>query len=174
MGGAIAGDVGVIFPGTVDQSSIGARQDVLVYTTAPLDQDVEVTGPVTVTLFASSTARDTDFTAKLIDVSPSGHCMNLTDGIIRARYREPKRPAIFIQPEDVNEFTIDLWATSNLFKRGHRIRVDISSSNFPRFDRNTNTGEFIGTDNRFVSVLQTVYHNSDYPSHVVLPIVLAD
>ena len=173
-GGAVFGDPGLAFPGAYDQARTEERQDVLVYTTPPLEQDTEVTGPVAVTLFASSSARDTDFTAKLVDVSPSGRAMNLTDGIIRARHREPRQPASLIEPDDVYEYNIDLWATSNLFKQGHRIRLEISSSNFPRFDRNANTGEPIGSDTRFVSALQTVYHTSDYPSHVSLPIVPAD
>jgi putative CocE/NonD family hydrolase len=173
-GGAVIGDPGLAFPGAYDQTRIEQRQDVLVYTTPPLEQDTEVTGPVVVTLFASSSAQDTDFTAKLVDVSPSGYAMNLTDGIIRARHREPRQPASLIEPNDIYEYNIDLWATSNVFKQGHRIRVEVSSSNFPRFDRNTNTGEAIGSDTRFVSALQTVYHTSDYPSHISLPIVPAE
>jgi putative CocE/NonD family hydrolase len=173
-GGAVEGELGLVFAGAFDQSQVEERQDVLVYTTPPLEQDTEVTGPVTVTLFASSTARDTDFTAKLVDVSPSGYAMNLTDGIIRARHRELRQPASLIEPDEIYEYTIDLWATSNVFKQGHRIRIEVSSSNFPRFDRNTNTGEPIGSDTRFVSVLQTVHHSSDHPSHVLLPIVPAE
>ena len=126
---------------------------------------------MTVTLYASSSARDTDFTGKLVDVSPDGYARNLTDGIIRARYRNPRTSASLLQPGQVYEFNIDLWATSNLFRKGHQIRVEISSSNFPRFDRNTNTGEPIGTDGDFVSALQTVHHTAEYPSHVTLPIV---
>ena len=141
---------------------------------APLDRDTEVTGPITVTLYASSTAPDTDFTAKLVDVEPCGYARNLTDGIIRARYRTPRTAASLIEPGQVYEYTIDLWATSNLFKKGHRIRLEVSSSNFPRFDRNANTGEPIGTDAGFVSALQTVYHTRQYPSHVTLPIVPRD
>ena len=132
---------------------------------------MEATGPVQVVLYASSSAPDTDFTAKLVDVEPSGYSRNLADGIIRARYRRPRQPASFIQPGQVYDFTIDLSATSNLFKRGHRIRLEISSSNFPRFDRNTNTGAAIGTDAELTSALQTIYHNPEYPSHVRLPIV---
>ncbi len=104
-------------------------------------------------------------------VEPCGYARNLTDGIIRARYRTPRTGASFIEPGKVYEYTIDLWATSNLFRKGHRIRLEVSSSNFPRFDRNTNTGEPIGTDAGFVSALQTVYHTSQYPSHVTLPVV---
>ena len=171
-GGALAGQLDLMPAGAFDQSRIEEREDVLVYTAPPLSEDTEVTGPVSVTLYASSSAPDTDFTAKLVDVSPSGYAMNLTDGIVRARYRDSKRPANPIEPDEVYEFVIDLWATSNLFRAGHRIRVEISSSNFPRFDRNANTGAPIGLDTEFVAALQTVHHSADYPSHVLLPVVL--
>ncbi len=170
-GGALNGAPGIMAAGVFDQRPVERRPDVLVYTTPPLEQYMEVTGPITVTLYASTSARDTDFTAKLVDVSPAGRASNLTDGIVRARYRTPRTPAAPIEPGQVTEYTIDLWATSNLFRRGHRIRLEISSSNYPRFDRNTNTGEPIGTDSSFVSALQTVYHTSEYPSHVTLPVV---
>ena len=170
-GGGLCCDPAFLPSGAFDQRPIESRPDVLVYSTPPLDRPVEVTGPVQVTLHASSSAPDTDFTAKLIDVEPSGYSRNLADGIIRARYRQPRQPASLIQPGQVYEYTIDLLATSNLFKQGHRIRVEISSSNFPRFDRNTNTGEAIGSDAGFVSALQTVYHTPEYPSHIKLPIV---
>ena len=170
-GGSLIGNITPLSPGAYDQRSVEARPDVLVYTTPPLDEATEVTGPVSVTLFASSSTSDTDFTAKLVDVSESGYARNLTDGIIRARYRVPREPASPIEPGRVYEYKIDLWATSNLFRKGHRIRLDVSSSNFPRFDRNTNTGEPIGTDTSFVSALQTVLHSPEYPSHVTLPIV---
>ena len=136
-----------------------------------LERDVEVTGPVSLTLYASSSAPDTDFTAKLVDVEPCGYARNLTDGIIRARYRRPRQPASPIEPDQVYEFNIDLWATSNVFKAGHRIRLEVSSSNFPRFARNANTGAPIGTDATFVSALQTVLHTGEHPSHVTLPVV---
>ena len=170
-GGGLCCDQGFVPPGAFDQRQIEARPDVLVYTTPPLESYMEVTGPITVTLYASTSARDTDFTAKLVDVDESGFARNLTDGIIRARYRTRRAPATLIEPGDVYEYKIDLWATSNLFRKGHRIRLEVSSSNFPRFDRNTNTGEPIGTDRELVSALQTVYHTSRYSSHVTLPIV---
>ena len=173
-GGPLCCDPGTIPTGAYDQRSVEARPDVLVYSTPPLESYVEVTGPVTVTLYASSSARDTDFTAKLLDVCTSGCAINLTDGIVRARYRKPRSPASLIEPGEVHEYRIDLWATSNLFKRGHQIRLEISSSNFPRFDRNTNSGEPIGSDAGLVPALQTVHHSSRYPSHVVLPIVPRD
>ena len=170
-GGQLCCDPAFMASGAYDQRPVEARSDVLVYSTPPLERDTEVTGPVRVTLYASSSARDTDFTAKLVDVYPDGYARNLTDGIIRARYRKPRSPASLIQPGQVYEFDIDLWATSNLFKKGHQIRVEVSSSNFPRFDRNTNTGEPIGTDGDFVSALQTVHHTAEYPSHITLPVV---
>tara|TARA_B100000809_G_scaffold100806_2_gene99398 strand:- start:710 stop:1201 length:492 start_codon:yes stop_codon:yes gene_type:complete len=158
-------------PGAYDQRDIESRDDVLVYSTSPLEQDMEVTGPVSVTLFATSSAVDTDFTAKLVDVEPNGAARNLTDGIIRARYRGPKQPAELITPDQIYEFTIDLWATSNVFKKGHRIRLDISSSNFPRFDRNLNTGGPIGGETEFVSALQTVLHSGANASCLHLEVV---
>ena len=171
VGGGLCCDPAFMANGAYDQRWVEARADVLVYSTPPLPEDVEVTGPVTVTLYASSNVPDTDFTAKLVDVEPSGYARNLTDGIIRARYRTPRQPASLIQPGTVYEYTIDLWATANLFKKGHQIRVEISSSNFPRFDRNMNTGEPIGSDIHFVPALQTIHHTSQYPSHIELPIV---
>ena len=170
-GGGLCCDFAFVSPGAFDQRPIEARPDVLVYTTPPLEQDTEVTGPVTVTLYASTSAADTDFTAKLVDVAESGEAMNLADGIIRARYRQARTPASLVQPGEVYEYTIDLWATSNVFKTGHSIRLEISSSNFPKYDRNANTGETIGLDARFVSALQTVHHSSEFPSHVKLPTV---
>ena len=170
-GGGLCCDRAFVPPGAYDQRPVEARPDVLVYSTHAMDQDTEVTGPVTVTLYAASSAPDTDFTAKLVDVDPGGYARNLADGIIRARYRRPRQPADPVQPGEVYEYTIDLWATSNLFKRGHQIRLEISSSNFPQYDRNTNTGEPVGSDVGFVSALQTIYHTSEYASHVTLPIV---
>ena len=170
-GGGVETDPPFLAPGVFDQRPVETRPDVLVYTTPPLERDTEVTGPITATLYATSSAVDTDFTAKLVDVEPSGYARNLTDGIIRARFRQPRQPASLIQAGQVYRYDIDLWATSNLFKRGHRIRLEISSSNFPRFDRNTNTGEPIGTDGGFVSAMQTVFHTQECPSHVTLPVV---
>lgn len=170
-GGSLNGAPGIMTAGAFDQRSVERRPDVLMYTTPPLEQYMEVTGPIAVTLYASTSARDTDFTAKLVDVSPDGRAVNLTDGIVRARYRTPRTSASLIEIGQVIEYTIDMSATSNLFRRGHRIRLEISSSNYPRFDRNTNTGEPIGTDSSFVPALQTIYHTSEYPSHVILPVV---
>lgn len=159
--------------GPRDQRPAARRDDVLVYTTAPLDRDVEVTGPVQVKLYASSTAPDTDFTAKLVDVFPNGFAMNVADGIIRARYRESWEKTSLMTPGRVYEFTIDLWSTSNVFKKGHQIRVEISSSNFPHYDRNPNTGAEFGTTTELKVATQTIYHDAERPSHIVLPIIPA-
>ena len=159
--------------GAYDQQGLETRSDVLCYTTPPLAADVEVTGPVTLTLYAATTAADTDFTAKLLDVEPCGAARNLVDGIIRARYREGTDQSRPVTPGAVHEYTIDLVATSNVFKAGHRIRVDVSSSNFPRFDRNFNTGEdpWAATDS--VPAVQTIHHSGQYPSRLRLPVIPA-
>jgi putative CocE/NonD family hydrolase len=158
--------------GAFDQRAAERRDDVLVFTTPELTQAVEVTGPVTMKLFASTTAKDTDWTAKLVDVHPNGFVQNIQDGIIRARYRESVGEAAHpIEAGKVYEYTIDLWSTSNTFLPGHRIRVEISSSNFPRFDRNLNTGEDQGTGITMIKATQTIYHGQQYPSHIVLPII---
>ncbi|HEV2579345.1 MAG TPA: CocE/NonD family hydrolase, partial [Ktedonobacteraceae bacterium] len=146
--------------GPFDQRQTEGRNDVLVYTSAELTEDVEVTGPITVHLWAVSSAPDTDFVARLVDVSPDGYAQNLTDGIIRARYRNFARgeaPSL-IEPGTAYEYDIDLWATSNVFKAGHRIRVDITSSNFPRWDRNPNSGHAFGADSETVVAHQTILH----------------
>ena len=159
-------------PGPADQRFVETRPDVLVYSTPPLEHDTEVTGPLTITLYAATSARDTDFTAKLVDVGPDDCCArNLTDGIIRARYRQPRTAAALLNPGEIYEYAIDLWATSNLFKKGHRIRVEISSSNFPRFDRNTNTGNTTAEDSEMITATQTICHDALHPSRIVLPIV---
>jgi putative CocE/NonD family hydrolase len=162
------------FPaGPRDQTPTESRADVLVYSTPVLEQDLEVTGPITVHLWAVSSAPDTDFVARLVDVHPNGYAQNLTDGIIRARYRnfgQGEAPSL-IEPGKAYEYEIDLWATSNLFKKGHRIRLDITSSNFPRWDRNPNTGHAFGEDSELVIAHQTILHDAEYPSYITLPIV---
>lgn len=157
--------------GAFDQNEIEARSDVLVYSTPVLERDVEVTGPITVTLWAATSATDTDFTAKLVDVCEDGCARNLTDGIIRARYRESMSDPSLVEPGRAYCYTIDLWATSNVFKAGHKIRLEVSSSNFPRFDRNTNTGGVIAEDTDLKPAVQTILHDAAHPSHVSLPIV---
>ncbi len=157
--------------GAFDQNEIEARSDVLVYSTPVLERDVEVTGPITVTLWAATSATDTDFTAKLVDVCEDGCARNLTDGIIRARYRESMSEPSLVEPGRAYCYAIDLWATSNVFKAGHKIRLEVSSSNFPRFDRNTNTGGVIAADTELKPAVQTILHDAAHPSHVSLPIV---
>ncbi len=159
--------------GAFDQRPTESREDVLVYTTPVLQQDVEVTGPIMVHLWATSSAPDTDFVARLVDVHPDGYAQNLTDGIIRARYRnftKGEAPSL-IEPGKAYEYEIDLWATSNVFKAGHRIRLDVTSSNFPRWDRNPNTGHDFGVDAELAVAHQAILHDREHVSYVVLPIV---
>jgi putative CocE/NonD family hydrolase len=158
--------------GPVDQRDIESRSDVLVYTSSTLERDLEVTGPISVHLWASSSAPDTDFVARLVDVHPNGRAYNLTDGIIRARYREGP-VASFLEPGRAYPFTIDLWATSNVFKAGHAIRLQVTSSNFPRWDRNPNTGHPLGQDAELRSADQTIFHDGNRASYVRLPVVPA-
>jgi hypothetical protein len=159
--------------GPRDQRPSEYRSDVLVYTGPALDEDVEVVGPVKAVLYASSSATDTDFTAKLVDVFPNGYAMNVAQGIIRARYRDSWEEPTLLEPGKTYKYEIDLWSTGNCFLRGHRIRLEISSSNFPQFDRNPNTGNPFGQDAEMQVAHQTVYHDADHPSHVLLPIIPA-
>ena len=156
-----------------DQQEVEDRSDILVYTSAPLQADLEVTGPLEVKLYAASSVVDTDFTGKLVDVWPDGKALNLNtvEGIIRTRYRKSQYHPLLIKPGKIYEYSIKLGATSNVFKTGHRIRVEISSSNFPKYDRNQNMGHIIGQDSEMKVALQTIQHNILYPSHIVLPII---
>ena len=158
-------------PGPADQRPNEARSDVLVFSTAPLEKDVEATGFVTVELYASTSAIDTDFTALLVDVEPNGYARFLTDGIVRARYRNGTAKPAEVVPGQVYKYTIDLWATGNVFKARHRIRLYVSSSNFPRFGRNLNLGEPIASSSRWKVAHQTIYHGKDNPSALILPII---
>ena len=154
-----------------DQSPLNGRRDILVYQTPPLQEDIEVTGPVVLKLWAASSAPDTDFTAKLIDVHPNGLAVNLTYGILRARYRDGYDNPSLIEPGQPYEYTICLNPTGILFERGHRIRLDVSSSDFPNFDRNHNTGADFWSDSELWVARQTVFHNTAYPSQLILPII---
>jgi len=158
-------------PGPADQRPNESRSDVLVFSTPPLTQDTEVTGFISLELYAATSAVDTDFTALLVDVDESGYARFLTDGIVRARYRESTKQVAEVTPGKIYKYTIDLWATANVFKTGHRIRLYISSSNFPRFNRNLNTGEDIISASRSVRAHQTIYHGRDRSSALVLPII---
>ncbi len=157
-----------------------SRPDILVFQTAPLTEDVQIIGPIQIRLYCSSEAVDTDFTVKLVDVYPpsedfpGGFDLNLTDGIVRMSYRNDRTKRDLIEPNKVYDLTINPFPTANVFKKGHRIRIDISSSNFPRWDVNPNTGEPLGKHRRTITVNNTVYHSDNYPSHVVLPIVPLD
>jgi putative CocE/NonD family hydrolase len=189
IGGNISSFAGILEPGGFDQRCrkdtafakdelpLAQRRDVLVFQTEPLPEDVEVTGPVTVNLYVSSTATDTDFTAKLIDVYPPnpdyplGFDLNIGDSIVRMRYRDSLEKPELMKPGEVYKATIHLYPTSNVFAKGHRIRVDISSSNFPRFDLNPNTGEELQQHRRMIPADNTVYFGPGRDSHIVLPII---
>jgi len=160
-----------------DTLPLSARADVLVFLTPPLPQDMEVTGPLVVRLWASSNAPDTDFTAKLVDVYPpsrdfpAGLELNIADGIVRARHGDSPKQARMLKPGEAHEFTIEMYSTALVFQRGHRIRVDISSSNFPRFDVNPDTGEPPGDNRRWQVAENAIYHDARHPSRIILPIV---
>ena len=189
IGGNVSSGTGIMLQGAWDQRCgnhiwnctdtlpLSVRRDVVVFRTPPLVQDMEVTGPIDVKVWASSSAPDTDFTAKLIDVHPptrdfpAGIDMNIEDGIIRARFRNSTEREELMTPGTVYEFTIKLYPTSNVFKAGHQIRLDISSSSFPRFDVNPNTGEPLNMHRRMQKATNTIYHDRAHPSHVVLPVI---
>ena len=159
--------------GPRDQRPIERRQDVLIYTSEPLPQEIEVTGPVKVVLHASSDAPDTDFVAKLVDVHPDGTSYNMAEGIVRARYRESVAAPTPLTPGKVYRFEIDMVGTSVAFLRGHRIRVHVTSSHFPQFDRNPNTGARFGATSEVRVAEQTIVHDADHPSHILLPVIPA-
>ena len=157
--------------GPDDYSAIERRDDVLVYMTEPLVEDMEVTGPIKVELYASSSAPDTDFMAKLVDIWPSGFTQRLCDGMVRARFREGMDKPSLIEPGRIYRFSIDCWNTSQVFKEGHRIGLEIASSAFPKFDRNLNTGAPLGVTTEMVVAEQRIYHDEEHPSIVVLPLL---
>jgi len=166
---------GILRVGTVDQRSNESRQDVLVFTSAPMQEDTEVTGPIVMKLYAASSAPDTDFIARLIDVYPDGTAYNLTDGVIRARFHKSIwEPPELLVPGEIYEYKIELLPTSNVFLKGHSIRLHITSSNFPFYDRNPNTGHEQGMDDEMQIAEQTIYHCEEYPSHILLPIIPKD
>ena len=189
IGGNTSSGGGILLQGAWDQKGgdhvwnwplpipLSARNDVLVFQTDPLQEDVEVTGEIRVKFWASSSALDTDFTAKLVDVYPAntdypgGFDLNIGDGIVRARYRDSRTEEKLMNPGDVYEFEVRLYPTSNVFKKGHRIRVDIAGSNFPRFDVNPNTGEPLNDNRREVKAINTIYHDKSRPSHILLPVI---
>lgn len=165
VGGSI---VSYIYPpGSVDVSGVQKRPDVLVYSTSPLQQDLDVVGPLKMILYASSSAVDTDFVVRLSDVFPDGRAIQLQSGILRARYRNSAGEPELLEPGRIYRLQIDMWATANRFKCGHRVRVDISSADFPHFDRNNNRGE----EGAPISACQTIYHDPENPSHLLLPVL---
>ena len=170
-GGAVCCEPAIFPWGPKDQRNVEKRKDVLVYSTPPLSSDVEVTGSVKLILHISSTAPDTDFAAKLVDVFPDGTARNLTDGILRARYRDSLEHPELMTPGEVYKLTIDAGVTSNVFRAGHRIRLEVSSSNFPRFDRNPNTGKLVADAKEFHKATQTVFHDRDRDSYLLLPVI---
>ena len=189
IGGNVSSQGTLMFQGAADQRCradfwlctdtrpLAARNDVVVFQTTPLDADVEVTGRLVVKLWGSSDALDTDFTAKLVDEYPpnadypNGVDLNIADSIVRARYRKGPGKAELMKPGEPYKFTIEMNPTSLVFKKGHRIRLDISSSNFPRFDVNPNTGEPVADATELRKATQTVYHDARRPSYVVLPVL---
>jgi uncharacterized protein len=171
IGGPLCCDEKHLPPGPRDQRPAEARNDVLVYSTPALANDLEVTGPITLELYASSSAVDTDFTGKVVDVWPNGFAQNVAEGIIRARYRDSQDQPKLINPGQIYQFKIDLWATSNVFRKGHILRLELSSSNFPRFDRNLNTGLEGNRAQEFNSATNMIYHDDKHPSTLILPIV---
>lgn len=171
LGGPVCCNVKVFPWGPMDQRPVERRPDVLVYDGRPLKEDLEVTGPIKVILHVSTSAPDTDFTAKLVDVFPDGHARNLTDGILRLRYRESLEKPVPAHPNEIYAITIDAGVTSNVFRAGHRVRLEISSSNFPRFDRNPNTGRPVADESDLRTALQSVYHDRRHASHLLLPVI---
>ena len=157
--------------GPEDQRQVEYRNDVLVYSSMPLETSLFVAGKVNAVLHAASSAVDTDFTVKLCDVAPDGTAINITEGIIRARYRESLEREVMLEPNAIYEFSIAVGVACHRFAAGHRVRVEVSSSNFPHFDRNPNNGKPFGEDDVLVTASQTVFHDSTRPSHIELPVV---
>jgi putative CocE/NonD family hydrolase len=162
-----------ILPGPRDQRVLERRDDVLCYTSAELAEDLEVIGPIEMVLYAASSAKDTDFIVRLSDVYPNGKAIFLAEGMLRARYRDSDEgdSTELLEPNEVALYRIRCYPAANVFKRGHRVRLDVTSSSFPRFSRNLNTGEDVGTGTRMEVARQTVLHTDAYPSHVLLPVI---
>jgi putative CocE/NonD family hydrolase len=158
-----------ILKGAQNQKDAEKRPDVLVYSTKLLDKGIEITGPVKMVLYASSSAKDTDFMVKLVDVYPRGRAINILDAGIRARFRNGEENPSLIEPGEVYKYEIDLGNTSNYFRKGHKIRIEITSSNFPRFDVNSNLGGE-GGFGQYIEAKQKIYHTQKFPSHLIIPI----
>jgi len=166
-------NLGTICPGQRWQDEIEKRSDVLVFTGEPFEKDTDVIGNFRAVIYASTTAKDTDFTVKICDVYPDGRSVNLCDGLLRGRFLNGNEAEVLLEPDRIYPFEIDCWATAWTFLRGHRLRVQVSSSNFPRFDRNLNTGKHMTFDSEVKTARQTVYHDAAHPSHVILPVIPA-
>ncbi len=171
VGGAICCEPKILPPGPLEQSNVEQRKDVLVYTSGPLGEDVEVTGPVKALLYVSTSANDSDFTAKLVDVERDGHALAVCDGLQRLRYRLSLEKPVFVKRNAVYQIAIDAGVTSYVFAAGHRIRLEVSSSNFPRFDRNLNSAALNGDVTKIAKAKQTVFHEKNYPSALILPVI---
>ncbi len=171
VGGAICCEANLLPPGPLDQTAVEARRDVLVYTSAPLSEEIEVTGPVRVLLYVATSANDTDYTAKLVDVEPDGRPLLVSDGIQRLRYRLSLARPVFVKRNTPYQISIDAGVTSYVFAAGHRIRLEVSSSNFPRFDRNLNSFRANAEESTITDARQTVFHQKVYPSALILPII---
>ena len=171
IGGPLCCDAVHLAAGPRDQRPVELRQDVLIYSAAPFATDTEVTGPVSVELYAKSSALDTDFTAKLVDVWPNGFAQNLTEGIVRARYRDSQSEPSLLVPGNIYKFNIDIWSTSNVFLAGHTLRLEISSSNFPRFNRNLNNGKSNNGGEQPQKATNIILHDAKHPSALLLPVV---
>jgi uncharacterized protein len=156
--------------GPLDQGAIERRPDVLVYSTPDLSNDLTIVGPIEFHLFASSSARDTDWSARLADVGPDGRSLKVTDGILRARFRNSSVREELLRPNETYEFVFPLAPTAYVFRAGHRLRLDLTSSDFPRYTRNSNTGNVPEFDREFIPAQQTVYHDGNRRSRIVLPV----
>ena len=171
MGGPICCEPRILPPGPLDQTTVEARKDVLVYTSAPLAEDLEVTGPVRTILYVATSANDTDFTAKIVDVDRHGRPLSVTDGLQRLRYRLSLDKPIFVKQNQAYQISVNMGVTSYVFAAGHRIRLEVSSSNFPRFDRNMNTTAPNAEQAKPTKARQTVFHEKGYPSAIILPVI---
>ena len=173
-GGNVCCTGGVIQPGSFDQREMEQREDILVYTTEPLEKGMEVSGFIEATLYVSSDARDTDFTIKLLDVYPDGRAFNLDETIFRARYREGFDKEVLMEEGEVYTIEMSPMSTSNYFDEGHRIRIEVSSSNFPRFERNLNTGGRNYNETEAVVATNRIHHSKQYPSQIRIPVIAGD
>ncbi len=171
VGGNVCCDPAALAPGPLDQTRVEGRPDVLVYSSTALLEDLEVTGPIRVVLYVSTSANDTDFTAKLVDVQPDGRPLIVSDGIQRMRYRLSLNQPVFVKRNQAYQISIDAGVTSYVFLAGHKIRLEVSSSNFPKFDRNLNSFRLNSDETKIAKARQSVYHEKGYPSAVVLPII---